>query len=238
MKMRNTITLSLLVLGALLPARAEGIKDYEDRITALTTKFEMMQVQPDKAIPSDILHRAEGVILLDRTRAGLLFAYQGGSGVALAREPHTRAWSPVAFLKANEASLGFQIGAEKNFYVVLLMNTNAARFLTDPTFEFGGDATGTAGGNTAGVSSTISPVERPILVYSLKEGLFGGAALKAGAVTPDEQANRNYYGQFVTMRDILYDHKVQATPSGTYLASKINAYANPPPANAPANASR
>jgi lipid-binding SYLF domain-containing protein len=224
--------LSLLLAGAVLPLRADGTKELDERIASLTVKFEAMQVQPEKAIPADVLRRAEGIILLDRTKAGLVFGYEGGGGVALARDPQTRAWSPAAFLKANEASLGFQIGAEQNFFVILLMNTNASRFLTDPTFEIGSEARGTAGDASAGASSTVSGVERPILVYSSRAGLYGGAAIKAGSVTPDEEANRNYYGQFVTMKDVLYDHKVQMTPAAATLASRISSFANPPTADA------
>ena len=218
--------------GAVLPVRAEGKKQWDDRIYSLAANFETLQRQPDKCIPADVLRRAQGIILLDRTRAGFVFAYQGGGGVALARDPKTGAWSPTALLKANEASLGFQIGAEQNFFVILLMNSNASRFLTDPSFEFGGEARGTAGDATAGASGTVSGSERPVLVYNIRLGLYGGAAIKAGAVTPDEESNRNYYGQFVTMKDILYDHKVQPTPAAAYLAAKISAYANPPPAHA------
>jgi len=222
------IMLSLLLMGAALPARAEGKDEWDARIFSLTSKFEILQQQPDKCIPADVLRKARGIILLDRTKAGFLFAYQGGSGVALAKDPKTGAWSPAAFLKANEASLGFQIGAEQNFFVILLMTTNAPRFLTDPNFEFGGEARGTAGNESAGAAGAFANLEQPVLVYSSRQGLYGGAAIKGGAVVPDTQSNQNYYGQFVTMKDILYDHKVQPTPAATYLAAKISAYANSP----------
>jgi lipid-binding SYLF domain-containing protein len=224
----KVIMFSLFLIGAVLPVRADGRAECDARITSLAAKFEALQQQPDKRIPADVLRKAQGIILLDGTRAGFLFAYQGGGGVALAKDPQTGAWSPAAFLKANQASLGFQIGAEQNFFVILLMNTNASRFLTEPNFNFGGEASGTAGDDSAGTGATISNVERPVLVYGSQQGLYGGAAIKGGAVTPDEQSNQAYYGQFVTMKDILYDHKVQLTPAATYLIGKISAYANPP----------
>jgi lipid-binding SYLF domain-containing protein len=222
------IMLSLLLMGTILPVRAEDITQLNDRIFSLTAKFEALQQQPDKRIPAEVLHKAHGIILLDRTKAGLIFAYQGGAGVAMARNPHTQTWSPVAFLKANQASLGFQIGGEQNFFVILLMTTNASRYLTDPTFDFGGSAQGTAGDASAGVSSTVTNVDVPVLIYSSRTGLYGGAAIKAGAVSPDDESNRHYYGQFVTMSDILFDHKVQPTQPATDLATRISAYANPP----------
>jgi SH3 domain-containing YSC84-like protein 1 len=219
------IVLGLWLIGFAASSWADPKTDLDGRIFNLTAKFDQLQQQPDKRIPADILSRARGIILLDRTRAGFLFAYQGGSGVALAKDPATGRWSPAAFLTATEASLGPQIGAEHNFFVVLLMSSNSVHFLTDPNFEFGGEASGTAGNVSGGAAGTISDTERPVLVYSSRKGLYGGAAIKGGAVAPDENANEIYYGQWLSMRDILIDRKVQPTPLAANLAARIEAYA-------------
>lgn len=211
---------------AALPARADNPAQLDSLIDTLSARFDAMQQDPQRRIPAEILRKAQGIIMLDRTKAGFLFAYEGGGGVAMAK---TRAgtWGPAAFLKANEGSLGFQIGAEQNFFVILFMTTNAARFMTDPKFDLAGEASGTAGNASGGVESSVSNVERPVLVYGERQGLYGGAALKAGAVTPDEKANRDYYGQPLTMRDILYGNQVKASTSAAYLASKIRDYSHP-----------
>ena len=94
------------------PALADDKAKLEKRIGELTAKFEAMQQKPDKRIPPDVLRNAQGMILLDRTKAGFLFAYQGGFGVAMTKDPNTRQWSSPAFISANDASLGFQIGGE------------------------------------------------------------------------------------------------------------------------------
>ena len=36
--------------------------------------------------PAETLRKAQGIILLDRTKAGFLFAYQGGGGVAMVKD--------------------------------------------------------------------------------------------------------------------------------------------------------
>src|SRR6266576_3392778 len=72
-----------------------------------------MQQKSDKRIPADLLRRAQGIILLDRTKAGFLFAFQGGVGVAMTKDPNTHQWSAPAFISANDASIGFQIGGEQ-----------------------------------------------------------------------------------------------------------------------------
>jgi lipid-binding SYLF domain-containing protein len=220
----RTIILSLLLISLARVSQADPKTELDGRIFDLTAKFQQLQQQPDKRIPASILSKARGIILLDRTRAGVVFAYQGGSGVALARDPATGKWSPAAFLTANEASLGVQIGAEQNFFVILLMSSNAPRFLTDPSFEFGGEASGTAGDVSGGASGTVSDTERPVLVYSSRKGLYGGAAVKGGSVSPDENANQACYGQWLSMKDILYDNKVQPTSMAANLAAAIDAY--------------
>jgi lipid-binding SYLF domain-containing protein len=223
----KTFILSLMLLASTAAFAAPDRADLNDRIRTLTGKFEEMQLKPDKAIPAQILHRAKGIILLDRTKAGFLFAYQGGGGVAMARDTKTGEWSPAAFLGANEASLGFQVGGEQNFYVILLMNEESTRVLTDPNFELGAAAGGTAANQSGGAESSIHSTESPVLVYSDKEGLFGGAFVKAGAVTPDEKANHIYYGEYVTMADILFGHKVAKSDAAADLVRRINYYATP-----------
>lgn len=218
--MKTTIV-GLILLSFITSTLAAGQPELDNRIRALTAKFEELQQKPDKRIPADILRRAKGVILLDRTKAGFIFAYQGGGGVALVKNPGTKKWSPVAFVAANEASLGFQIGGEQNFFAILLMNTNATRLLTEPNFNFGGEARGTAGNSSAGAEGEISSDEQPVLVFDDRHGLFGGAAIKGGAISPDEDANRDYYGRFVSMEDILFGKKVKTTEAASELASKL-----------------
>ena len=224
----KTIMLGLILLGLAGTAFAIDQTELDNLIRALTAKLEDMQLKPDKLVPADTLAKAQGVILLDRTKAGFIFAYQGGGGVAMVKDPKTELWSPVAFLSANEGSLGFQVGGEQAFYVILLMNTNATRILTDPNFEFGGEARGTAGDASTGAEGKVTAHEESVLVYSDRKGLFGGAALKAGAIAPDEEANHVYYREYLTMKDILFDGKVKHTESSTELAKQLVRYSKPP----------
>ena len=212
------------MLGFVGTALAVDRVELDNRVRTLTAKFEAFQSRPDKAIPAETLRRAQGIVLLDRTKAGLVFAYQGGGGVAMVKDPKLGKWSPVAFMSASEASLGFQVGGEQNFYVILFMTPDATRMLTNPKFNFGGEARGTAGGTTSGVEANVTPTEPSVLVYGERQGLFGGAAIKGGSVSPDDQANQIYYGQYVTMNDILFDHKVQPTEASVGLANQLNRY--------------
>src|ERR1051326_6506918 len=75
----TTVTLALLSFSALAVERA----DLDFRIRKLTAKLESLQSKRDKRIPIEQLRKAQGIILLDRTKAGFLFAYQGGSGLVM-----------------------------------------------------------------------------------------------------------------------------------------------------------
>jgi len=211
----------LIFLGFALSGLAVDRADLDYRLRKFAIKFETMQAKVDKRIPAETLRKAQGVVMLDRTKAGFLFAYQGGGGVAMVRDPRTEQWSPAAFLCASEASLGLQIGGQQTFIVILLMNSNAVRILTEPTFKFGGEASGTAGNASGGTEGIISSVEQLVMVYSDTAGLYGGAALKGETISPDTDANLTYYAEPLTAKEILFDNKVKPTEAATELAQRI-----------------
>lgn len=218
MKFLSTV---LLVLG--LSASAFGLdkSELDLRAEKLITKFQKMQQKPDKCVPADLLAKARGIILLDRTKAGFVFAYQGGGGLVMTRDAKGK-WSPMAFMQANEASLGFQVGGQQTFFVILLMNEESTKTLiADAAFEFGGEARGTAGDSSTGAEGKVESIERAVVIYDDRQGLFGGAAVKGGALSPDHDANRVYYNAAVTMQDILFDRKVQPTEPAKQLAKCI-----------------
>jgi len=208
-------------LALVLSAGAADKPELDNRIRKLTAKFEAMQEKSDKRIPAEKLRAAQGIVLLDRTKAGFIFAYQGGGGLGMVKDPKSGKWGAAAFLKANEASLGFQIGGQKSFLVILLMTTEASRFLTDGDINFGGEARGTAGKSSAGAEGDVKSTPS-VLVYDDRNGLYGGAALKGGSVSPDDDANTAYYGQYAPMKTILFDKKFQPSEVTTELVAKVN----------------
>jgi lipid-binding SYLF domain-containing protein len=222
--MKKTLT-TLLVAGVAWFALALDKPQLDSQADKLLARFEAMQAKPDKCVPSDVLARCKGIILLDRTKAGFIFAYQGGRGVALVKDKKGK-WGPLGWVKADEASLGFQIGGQQSFLVILLMNEESAKTLiTDGVFEFGGEARGTGGDRSAGVEGKVESPERSVLVYDDRSGLFGGAAVKGGAISADDEANGTYYSARLNLQQILFDKKVKATPAATALAAKFDQFA-------------
>lgn len=218
------ILLSLVLLGFVGPALAADRAELDDHVRALTAKFEVLQADPNKRVPADTLRKAQGIILLDTTKAGFMFAFQSGAGVTMVRDRWGN-WSPVAFLNKNEASFGFQAGGQQSFFVILLMNTNTTRGLLKPAMDFGGEAQGTAGNNSSTAEGKIVSAFQSVVVYDDHDGFYAGAAMKAGALAPDDKDNQAYYGQYVSMSDILFDKKIEPTQAAFDLAAKIQDYA-------------
>ena len=217
----KALTLSLLLLGFVTSTLAADKVELDNRVRSLTAKFEALQSKLDKRIPPEHLRKAQGIILLDRTKAGFIFAFQGGGGVALVKDAKSKKWGPAAFFCATEASLGLQIGGQQSFVVILLMDTNATHRLTESTFEFGGEARGTAGDYSTGEEAKVTIKGGSVLVYTDRKGAYAGAAIKGGDTSPDNESNRVYYGQFLTAKDILFDKKVKPTETATELGNKL-----------------
>lgn len=234
MNLKSAFVLRWTALAALLftvslPALGMTQAEVDQRIRKYTAKFETMQSKIDKRIPASQLNKAHGIIMLDRTKAGFIFAYQGGSGIAMVRDPKTRAWGPPAFFTATEASLGFQVGGQQSFVVVLLMTTNALRMLVEENVEFGGEATGTALRTSATADATVSTLELEpmIITYTDREGLYGGAALKGNALTPDSKAILGYYEDYLVPSEILRNRKLKTTEAYQALVKKIDSASKP-----------
>jgi len=222
----KTLTIGLLVLGFVSSTFAVDKVALDNRIRTLTGKFEELQSKPDKCVPAETL-RKEGILLLDRTKAGLVFGYHGGGGVAMVKDAKGK-WGPAGFMSANEGSFGVQIGGEQTFFAILLMSTNATQMLLDRKFEFGGEARGTAGDSSAVEEGKSAAPERTVLVYDSRKGFYGGAAIKGGSVSPDDEANRIYYQQYLTMKEILFEKKVKPTDAASELAKKLTEHSKSP----------
>ncbi len=219
----KTIILSLLLLGFVTSTFAADRAELNNRIQTLTDKFAAMQQLPDRRVPADVLRRAKGIILLNRTKAGFMFAVQSGGGVAMVKD-RSGDWSPVAFIRSQGGSFGFQAGGEQDFCVILLMNSNAVRQLSSSSINFANEARATAGNNSAGAEKNINSPDQSVLVYAERSGFYGGVAFKGGTLSDDRNANEVYYDRFITLPDILFDHKVEPTQAARALAHKISEF--------------
>ena len=167
---------------------------------AARTLTEIMNV-PDKAIPQELLAKAEAVAIFPNViKAGFIIGGRGGSGVISRRLPH--GWSAPAFFNLGGGSIGLQIGASSTDFILLFMNDAALKGLLDDKFEIGGEGSVAAGpvGRAASVS-TNATLDAGIISYSRSKGLFAGLELKGVVINPDNDDNEAVYG--MKARDIL-----------------------------------
>jgi lipid-binding SYLF domain-containing protein len=217
--MRRSI-LTVLFLGLAASTFAQSKSELDDRVRKLMAHFDSLQANAEARIPADKLKKATGVIVMDRTKGGLIFGYEQGFGVAMVKTKGE--WSPFSFMNSHEGSFGAQIGGKSTYCVILLMNEAARDRLVASKVDWGGEAGGTGGSSTGGVGDNFTQ-EPPTLVFGESKGLYGGATIKGGSVAADDKANQKYYGQFYSIKDILFDNKVKASETATDFAEKLEA---------------
>lgn len=168
----------------------EGRKEVREATRVLR---EIMRT-PDKAIPRELLEKAEGIGFFPSVvKAGFIVGGRGGDGIVARRTPN--GWSVPVFYNIGGASFGAQIGASKTDYIMLFMNEGALRDLLDDKLEFEGTLSIAAGpvGRTLGAGTNLT-ADAGILIYSRSKGLFAGATIGGAVLTADNSINQAFYG--------------------------------------------
>jgi SH3 domain-containing YSC84-like protein 1 len=214
----KTFLLTTLLFGLAATALADAKGDLDDRVRKLMAQFDSLQANAEARIPAEKLKQAKGVIVMDRTKGGFVVGYERGSGIAMIKNKDK--WGAFSFMDSNEGSFGAQIGGKNTFCVILLMTDAARDRLLESKVTFGGEAGGTGGSSSGGVGDNFTK-EPPVLVFGEAKGLYGGAAIKGGNVASDDKANKNYYGKFYSIKDILFEKKVEPSETATEFARKL-----------------
>jgi lipid-binding SYLF domain-containing protein len=187
------LVVGLAIIGVGQPKSAKKLAEAaKDTQKASDVFTEIMNV-PDKAIPQNLLDKAEAIAVFEVVKAGFIVGGRKGEGVISRRV--RSGWSAPAFYNLTGGSFGLQIGAAKVDVVLLFMNTGAVDRLMQDKFEIGGEGSAAAGpvGRSAS-ASTDAQLRAQILSYSRSKGLFAGLELKGVAITPDNNDNEPVYG--------------------------------------------
>jgi lipid-binding SYLF domain-containing protein len=174
------------------------------------------------AIPADKLRSAKGIVIVNQFQAGFFFGVKDGYAVALVRRPNGK-WSVPAFLRAGELSFGLQAGGKAINAVYLLMDDDAARLLLKNRMNFGAEAKAVAGIRAAereAVTKNI-PGQANVLVYSTTEGLYLGAAIKTGYMSPSDEDNRIFYNNSYRMPELLFSDWVTPPPEARFIMNYV-----------------
>ncbi len=173
---------------------AKKIREATRRAQKAAETFTEIMNTPDKAIPKDLLDKAEAVAVFPNViKAGFIFGGRGGQGVISRRLP--QGWSAPAFFNLRGGSVGLQIGASSTDFILLFMNEAGLKGLLEDKFEIGGEGSVAAGPvGRAAAASTTATLDAAILSYSRSKGLFAGLELKGVVISPDNDDNRAVYG--------------------------------------------
>jgi SH3 domain-containing YSC84-like protein 1 len=179
------------------------------------------------AIPSEILRKAKGIIVVNQFQGGFIFGIKDGYGVALVRRPNGK-WSVPAFLKAGEFSLGLQAGAKSINIVYVLMDDEAARLLFRNRMNLGVDAKAVAGIRAAEREAVSKPLpgDANVLVYSSTAGFYIGATLKTGYLSPHQRANELFYNSNHRMPELLYSDWVTPPQEARFIMDYVTRLTN------------
>jgi lipid-binding SYLF domain-containing protein len=199
-----------------------------ERLTAAARVVE--QIRAD--IPQEYWNRAHCVTVIpDLKKAAFIIGGEFGKGVMSCRSADR--WSAPVFMQLAKGSWGFQAGAEQVDVVTLIMNEAGVQKLLQNKVTLGADASVAAGPmGRQGQVATDAALKAEILSYSRAQGLFAGIDLSGGVLRPDEDANRDVYGNGANPRTILASRDISAPTQASAFLNALGSASAPAAAKA------
>jgi lipid-binding SYLF domain-containing protein len=228
--MRNIVrylTSISLMVHSLIPAAAwaaDQEKD-EDRLKNCGVVLKEILDVPDH-IPQDLLDKADCVVVYPSVvKAAFIVGASYGRGAMICRkgQDFRGTWGAPTMMALEGGSFGLQIGGEATDFVLLVMNESGARGILAGKVKLGGDAAAAAGpvGRDASAETDVT-MRSEILSYSRARGVFAGVSLEGSTIRPDNDANKQIYGQKLPARDIVLSGHVHVPSAARQLISTLD----------------
>lgn len=219
--------LALVYIISFFPKTASASNEKLDSlIKECAIIFEEVNQMPDKGIPGNLLKNATGLAIFPSTLKGAFFlGGRYGEGIVLYRNPDTKKWSPPAFFTVTGLSFGWQVGGQAIDLIFVIPTERGFEGLLENKLNLGTNTALVAGpiGRNAELGADIT-LKGGIFTYSRAKGLFAGIGLKGLSISPNEAANRAYYGSDLTIRDILIHGKAEPSTQAVNLIKTISKY--------------
>jgi lipid-binding SYLF domain-containing protein len=185
----------LLALTAALPTTAAADSRTDQRLQESQRVFESFADLTEQSIPTWLLDRAYGVVVVPSVvKAALTIGARGGKGVMAVRNPDG-SWSLPAFVTLGGVNIGFQVGVQSTDVVLVLMSRQSVEGIAGGKVTLGADASVAAGPiGRASAAATDATLSAQVLSYSRNAGLFAGVALDGTVIAVDRRANESAYG--------------------------------------------
>jgi len=219
------IWISLVATVVVASASYADNKKEVDRVENSGTVITEILAIPDN-IPQDLLDKAECVVVLPsvvKFAIGIGGSYGRGVMTCRSGEKFNGPWGAPTMIALEGGSFGLQLGGQATDFVLLLMNARSAESVLTSKVKLGGDAAAAAGPKGRDASAeTDATLRAEILSYSRSRGLFAGISLEGSTLRPDNDANKNLYGQELPAKDIVLKGVVPAPPSARQLLATLN----------------
>jgi lipid-binding SYLF domain-containing protein len=223
--------MKLRVLGTVLIGvsllYADEKSDAVKRLDAAATVFSEVMSTPDKAIPQDLLDKAECIVIVPGLKRGaFIIGGKFGRGFVSCRKKGGVGWSGPGAVRVEGGSFGFQIGGSETDVIMLVMNERGVQRLLTSKFTLGGDASVAAGpvGRTAS-AQTDAMMTAEILTWSRSRGVFAGVSLQGATLRQELSVNKALYGRTLENREIV-TNGVAPPKAASGLLSLLNKYSS------------
>lgn len=219
--MRKLLVLSLLVLP--LSAKEESVAE---RLSDAATVFSEIMHTPDKTIPTDLLDRAECVVIVPGLKSGgFIVGAKYGKGFILCRKSGRAGWTAPGAVRIEGGSFGLQVGAAETDVIMLVMNDQGKKAVLSSQYTMGGQAEVAAGPvGRASSAQTSGWMNAGILSYSRSHGIFAGISLQGSTLRQDLDDNEALYGKKLQNEEIATSKTLHAPPSAKNLLTELNRY--------------
>jgi lipid-binding SYLF domain-containing protein len=209
--MKKFFALSFLAaLCATVTVHATSRSESVERIESCEAILREFMADPATAIPTEVLQRARGLVIVNQARGGFVIGIKDGYATVMVKRSDDT-WSLPVLMSAAEGSLGLQLGFTRIETIYVLMDNDTPRRFFNNRFNIGVDAKAVAGPKVAEREHLNENVlSTPVLVYSKNKGLYAGVSVKGGYLTRNDEANRFLYNTEYTLPEILYSNWVQA----------------------------
>ena len=148
--------------------------DAPQRLQAAASAFTEVMGTPDKAIPQDLLAKAQCIVVVPGLKKGaFIIGAKYGKGFVSCRKKGGLGWSAPGAVRVEGGSFGFQIGGAETDAFMLVMNRAGMNRLLSTKFTLGGDASVAAGPvGRDSQAETDAAMTAEILTWSRQRGLF------------------------------------------------------------------
>lgn len=184
----------LALLLGLPPLQARADSRTDERLTNARVVFQDFVDMREQGIPTWLLERAYGIIVVPGVIKGaLIIGGRGGRGVFSVRNLDG-SWSDPVFVTLAGVNFGFQWGVQRTDVVLVLTSRDSVEGIAGGKVTLGADASVAAGpvGRSA-AATTDASFNSQVLSYSRNEGIFAGVALDGSVLSIDHGANESAY---------------------------------------------